>query len=98
MFPFSLPFNLPNEQSRGYLDQLGVPQPRLLGLFQRSSPDGAAKTPTDAQVDCALLGIGDVERQVLSGTLGRQPWEYWGLAETGNSIPHPDTPTDRPRT
>ncbi|MFC8940126.1 neuraminidase-like domain-containing protein [Streptomyces griseoincarnatus] len=94
VFPFSLPFNLANEQSRGYLDQLGVPQPRLLELFQQSSPDGATKTPTDAQVDCALLGIGDVERQVLSGTLGRQPWEYWGLAEAGNSIPHPDTPTD----
>ncbi|MGA5552385.1 neuraminidase-like domain-containing protein [Streptomyces pseudogriseolus] len=94
VFPFSLPFNLANEQSRGYLEQLGVPQPRLFELFQQSSPDGATKTPTDAQVDCALLRIGDVERKVLSGTLGRQPWEYWGLAETGNSIPHPDMPAD----
>ncbi|MFF5475900.1 neuraminidase-like domain-containing protein [Streptomyces sp. NPDC012935] len=93
VFPFGLPFNLANEQSRGYLDQLGVPQPRLFELFQQSKPDGT-KTPTDAQVDCALLGIGDVERQVLNGTLRRQPWEYWGLAQTGNSIPHPDMPTD----
>ncbi|MGW7134638.1 Tc toxin subunit A-related protein [Streptomyces bobili] len=95
VFPFSLPFNLANEQSHGYLDQLGVPQPQLLELFQQSSPDGATKAPTDAQVDCALLEIGDIERQVLSATLSdRQPWEYWGLAETGNSIPHPDMPTD----
>ncbi|MFC9585845.1 neuraminidase-like domain-containing protein [Streptomyces yangpuensis] len=95
VFPFGVPFDLANEQSRGYLGQLGLPQPRLFELFQQSSPDGATKTPTDAQVDCALLGIGDVERQVLGGTLpGRQPWEYWGLAETGNSVPHPDMPTD----
>ncbi|MFE6737735.1 Tc toxin subunit A-related protein [Streptomyces tubercidicus] len=95
VFPFSLPFDLAGEQSRGYLDQLGLPQPRLFELFQQSSSDGATKTPTDSQVDCALLGIGDVERQILIDTLpGRQPWEYWGLAETGNSIPNPDMPTD----
>ncbi|MFF4293562.1 neuraminidase-like domain-containing protein [Streptomyces vinaceus] len=93
VFPFSLPFNLANEQSRRYLDQLGVSQPRLLELFQQSKPAGT-KTPTDTQVDCALLDIGDVEQQILNGTLGRQPWEYWGLAQTGNSIPHPDMPTD----
>ncbi|MEU5296204.1 neuraminidase-like domain-containing protein [Streptomyces umbrinus] len=95
VFPFSLPFDLAGEQSRGYLDQLGLPQPRLFELFQQSSPDGITKTPTDPQVDCALLGIGDVERQILTGSLpGRQPWEYWGLAESGNSIPHPDMPED----
>ncbi|MGW0141741.1 Tc toxin subunit A-related protein [Streptomyces calvus] len=95
VFPFSLPFDLANEQSRGYLDQLGLPQPRLFELFQQSSPDGATRTPTDSQIAGALLGIGDVERQILVGQLpGRQPWEYWGLAETGNSIPHPDFPTD----
>ncbi|MBL1098335.1 neuraminidase-like domain-containing protein [Streptomyces coffeae] len=95
VFPFSLPFDLAGEQSRGYLDQLGVPQQRLFALFQQSSSDGSTRTPSDAQVDCALLDIGDTERQVLTDTLtGRQPWEFWGLAETGNSLPHPDMPTD----
>jgi hypothetical protein len=95
VFPFSLPFNLADEQSRGYLDQLDLPQPRLFELFQQTSPDGTTKTPTDLQVDAALLGIGDVERAILTGSLAsRQPWEYWGLAETGNSIPHPDAPAD----
>ncbi|MFB4268328.1 neuraminidase-like domain-containing protein [Nonomuraea sp. GTA35] len=91
VFPFAVPFDLSAEQSRGYLDQLGLPQARLFELFGQSGPGGS--TPTPLQVDCALLGIGDAERQVITALLpGRQPWEYWGLAETGNSIPHPDDP------
>ncbi|MBO3752679.1 hypothetical protein J5X84_42080 [Streptosporangiaceae bacterium NEAU-GS5] len=98
VFPFTLPFDLANEQSRGYLDQLGLPQPQLFELFGQTSPDGATSTPTGGQTDCALLGIGDVERQVIVGVLPmRKPWDYWGLAETGNSIPHPDAPADPTR-
>lgn len=93
VFPFSLPFDLFYEQSRGYLEQLGVPQHRLFDLYGQSTPDGAVVTPTPVQVDCALLGLNDTLRQVVTGTLPfRQPWDYWGLAESDNEIPDPDVP------
>ncbi|MFI6504874.1 neuraminidase-like domain-containing protein [Nonomuraea typhae] len=93
VFPFALPFDLASEQTRGYLGQLGLPQERLFTLFGQTMPDGTVSTPTPAQIDCALLGVGDAERQIVTGALpGRQPWEFWGLAETGNTIPHPDDP------
>jgi hypothetical protein len=98
VFPFALPFDLANEQSRGYLDQLGLPQARLFELFAQTAPGSEVSTPSDLQTDCALLGIADTERDVLLDQLPiRKPWEYWGLAETGNSIPHPGTPADPTR-
>ncbi|MFC9660067.1 neuraminidase-like domain-containing protein [Nocardia sp. NPDC127606] len=93
VFPFRLPFDLANEQARGYLAQLGVPQARLFELLQQRRPDGTV-TPADVQIAGARLGIGPVELQILTGSLtGRQPWEFWGLARTGNVVPDPSTPT-----
>ncbi|HEX4817117.1 MAG TPA: neuraminidase-like domain-containing protein [Nonomuraea sp.] len=92
VFPFTLPFDLFYEQCRGYLGQLGVSQHRLFELYGQSAADGAT-VPTPVQVGCALLGINDTLRQVLTGTLPfRQPWDFWGLAESGNVIPNPDVP------
>ncbi|HET9454498.1 MAG TPA: neuraminidase-like domain-containing protein [Gemmatimonadaceae bacterium] len=95
VFPLELPFDLPLLQARAYLEHLGVPHPRLLELFQQKASDDVTLTPTAAQVDAAWLGISDVDRQILTGTLtGRQSWEYWGLQQTGNDIPNPATPSD----
>jgi hypothetical protein len=95
VFPLSLPFDLDELQSRTYLDHLGVPQPRLLELFQQKLPDDVTLSPTDLQIDSAWLGISETERAILTGTLaGRQDWEFWGLSENGNSIPNPENPAD----
>ena len=95
VFPPSLPFDLARTQARRYLEHLGVPQPRLLELFQQRLADDVTLAPTNLQIDCAWLGIGEVDRQILTGSFaGPDPWDYWGLAETGNDIPHPDTPAD----
>ena len=52
-------------------------------------------TPTNSQIDCAWLGITETERKILTGALpGKQPWDFWGLAETGNDIPNPENPAD----
>ncbi len=95
VFPLALPFDLFYQQARAYLAHLGVPQPRLLELFQQKLPDDATLAPGNLQIACAWLGITETERQILTGELpARQPWEFWGLAETGNNVPNPATPTD----
>jgi len=95
VFPLSLPFDLANFEARAYLSHLGVPQPRLLELFQQKQSDHVTLSPSDLQIDCARLNLSETERQILTGTLpGRQAWEFWGLTETGNNIPHPENPAD----
>lgn len=94
IFPLDLPFDLAHLQTRTYLEHLGVPHPRLLELLQRRLSNGTP-APTDTQIDCAWLGLTETRRLVVTGQLpGRQPWEYWGLAETGNDLPDPDNPAD----
>lgn len=95
VFPFNLPFDLWLTQARAYLKHLGVPLPRLLELFQQKQADDVTLVPSDLQVDCAWLEIGETERQILTGTLaGKQPWDYWGLAELNIDIPNPVTPAN----
>lgn len=95
VFPLDLPFDLWHLQSRTYLDRLGVPQPRFFELFQQRSSDDVTLSPTDRQIDAAWLGLTEIDQQIVTGALtGRQPWDYWGLAETGNDIPDPDNPAD----
>lgn len=95
VFPLNLPFDLWLTQARAYLQHLGLPLPRLLELFQQKLVDPVRLAPTNLQIDCAWLDIGETERQILTGTLdGKQPWDYWGLAEDGNDILNPVTPAD----
>jgi len=95
IFPLNLPFDLWIIQVRTYLNHLGVQQPRLLELFQKKLADNVTLSPSDLQIDCAWLGIAETERQIITGTLpGKQSWEFWGLADTGNNIPNPENPAD----
>jgi hypothetical protein len=85
IYPLSAPFDLPWTESRIYLDRLGVAEPELLELFQGNASRAAA----------SHLGVGRTERQIVTNTLaGPDAWEYWGLTQSGNNLPHPDTPTD----
>lgn len=95
VFPLNLPFDLWYLQAGAYLNHLGVPQPRLLELFQQKLVDNTTLWPGDLQIDCAWLGITETERTVLTGALpGKRSWDFWGLAESGNNIPNPDNPAD----
>ena len=95
VFPLNFPFDLWTIHARIYLNHLGVQQPRLLKLFQQKLADNVTLSPSDLQIDCAWLGITETERQIVTGALpGKQPWEFWGLADTGNNIPNPENPAD----
>jgi hypothetical protein len=89
VFPFNLPFDFWSVQTRAYLTHLGVPQPRLFELFQKAAPI----SPTALQIETAYLGLTEPELKIINGTYpGKQAWDFWGLKDTGNSIPHPDMP------
>lgn len=89
VFPLHLPFDLAHLQVRTYLDHLGVPRPELLDLLRRGGP-GAL---TENQLAAAWLGLTETGRLIVTGNLpDRRPWEFYGLAETGNDIPDPDDP------
>jgi Tc toxin complex TcA C-terminal TcB-binding domain/Neuraminidase-like domain/Putative peptidoglycan binding domain len=95
VFPLNLPFDLWYIQTRAYLNHLGLPQPRLLELFQQTLADNVTLVPGELQIECAWLGIPETARKIITGTLpGKQPWDFWGLAETGNNIPDPENPAD----
>lgn len=95
VFPFNLPLNLWYLQTRTYLTHLGVPQPRLCELFQQRLLDNVTLVPGDLQIDCAWLGISESLRKILTGTFpAKAPWDFWGLTETGNTIPDPENPAD----
>ena len=93
VFPFNLPFSLWQVQTRAYLDHLGVPQARLMKLFQQDQ--ASLPTPNYLQIDAAWLTISDMERLIITGMLtGRRASDYWGLQRSGNNLVHPETPTD----
>ncbi len=95
VFPLNLPFDLWLIQVRAYLQHLGMPQPHLLELFQQKLADNVTLAPTDLQVACAWLQISETERKIMNGTLaGKQSWDFWGLAQTGNVVPNPNNPAD----
>lgn len=95
VFPLNLPFDLWSTQARAYLQHLRMPQPRLFELFQHTSMDNVTLAPGNLQISCSWLGIDEAERQIMTGTLaGKQSWDFWGLAQTGNVVPDPNNPAD----
>lgn len=97
IFPFNLPFNLWFTQSRAYLQQIGISQPEFLRLFQQKTVANNVETyqPSDNAIFLSALGMTELEGKIITGTLtGKNPWDFWGLKETGNSLPNPATPSD----
>jgi hypothetical protein len=96
VYPFNLPFNLWFLQSRTYLDHLGVSQPKLFELFQQKLSDNITFEPSDIQVNRAWLGINEAAGKIITNSYlpEKKSWDFWGLQQNGNNLPHPDTPTD----
>jgi hypothetical protein len=85
VFPWSLPLDLPTEETRVFLDHLGSPRHELMAELFAGGPTAAL----DDVATCAeYLGLSNAERQCVTGTVvpARQPWEYWGLQQNGNIV------------
>jgi peptidoglycan hydrolase-like protein with peptidoglycan-binding domain len=79
VFPWKLPFDLPLNETRIYLRNLGADRVSLMRTF------GA---PANEMLAVEGLGLSAVEADILTNP-GTTPWKYWGLAQAGNTVPDP---------
>ncbi len=93
VYPWILPFDLSLDESRTYLGQLGVTRTQLLHLFSKPWPD---TSPLARLAAVETLGFTALAADVITaGTLasGFKSWDYWGLAQSANTIVDPYDPT-----
>lgn len=76
VYPPGLPFHLPLEQARVWLEHLGVGRAELMRIFQT---EGSPPTPTDAQIASERLGLGPQVFALVTTTSG-SPWQRWGYS------------------
>jgi Tc toxin complex TcA C-terminal TcB-binding domain/Neuraminidase-like domain/Putative peptidoglycan binding domain len=92
VFPWNLPLDLPLEEMHAYLAHLGVPRH---GVMETFFPDVASDPLADRNIALEYLGLSREEADIVTGvvtgvpsgsTPSPQPWNFWGLQETGNNI------------
>ena len=88
-FPMNVAFNLWQEETRLFLQHLGVRRYELMEAFQdRSDPNN--KSPLDVDIAAEFFGISAQEQKIIcpaasEANAGKQN-EYWGLDTTQNSL------------
>jgi len=85
VYPWSLPLDLPTEEIRVFLGHLGTPRHELMGELLGGGPIAALD---DVATAAEYLGLSDAERRCVTNTVNpaRDPWEYWGLQQNGNTV------------
>jgi hypothetical protein len=78
-FPWTLPFDLPLEETRALLDKLGVSRRALLEMAR---PDG----PMTDRLAAEILGLSSSEPSIIAPPPGAAApiWHVWGLGEVTN--------------
>jgi hypothetical protein len=97
VFPWSLPFDFPLEQTTAYLRHLDVRRWQILEAF----PSGERReTLNSFEYACAYLELSTSEAKIITGTTTRQPgaatpgaWNFWGFADAQSAIPDPTNNT-----
>jgi len=79
VYPWTLPFNLWLEEVRVFLKQRGVSR---LQLISQCNPSGVGEDVAARE----RLGLSLSEASIITSLAARQPWEYWGLKQNGNSV------------
>lgn len=84
-YPWILPLHMPTEEIRVFLGHLGTPRHELMGELFAGGPIAALD---DVATAAEYLGLSDAERRCVTNTVNpaRQPWEYWGLQQNGNTV------------
>ncbi|WP_322762908.1 neuraminidase-like domain-containing protein [Frankia sp. Cr2] len=74
-YPWSLPFDLPLEEVRAYLRQLGISRHQLMETLL----PGERLTDVGIAVEC--LGFSKAEADIMTQATSAPPWAQWGLDE-----------------
>jgi hypothetical protein len=86
VFPWKLPFDLPLAEARTYLGHLGSDR---VALMRALRPEPAIPSAEALTMAIEGLGLSPGEAHIITGADGHSPWEFWGLAETGNTVVDP---------
>lgn len=92
VYSWDLPLVLPIEEIRGYLGHFGVKRTEVMETFFRGTPDAAL---TENSIANEYDGLTKEEADIITGaTTGgpvapKGPWDFWGLAPTGNKVKDP---------
>ncbi|HEY2714688.1 MAG TPA: neuraminidase-like domain-containing protein [Solirubrobacterales bacterium] len=92
-YPWTLPFDLPLAEARAYLAQIGLDRPGLTEAFRPLADPSADDL---SRLAAERLGFSALEADVVTSEPAEalhEPWEYWGLEETVNTIVDPLDPT-----
>ena len=83
VFPWNLPFDLPFEEARVFLAQLGAPRRDLIAALRPPPVPFVATSPSAVSLAAERLGIHDAARKIIAGealTPPCQPVDFWGGA------------------
>ena len=81
VYPWALPFDLWLEETRAFLDALGVPRAQLIDMARPQS------RLSEEAATLELLGLSKSEADLITpATASTVPWTYWGLAEKNNTV------------
>ena len=95
VYPWSLPFDLRLEETRDYLNHLGVPRYRIMEAF---SPSDRKDTLNSLPIALEYLGLSSIEASIITGKIfvNSEPpdiWNLWGFEKeslsSADSIPDP---------
>ena len=95
IFPWNLPFDHEATEARIYLKHLGTSRHELMEVFYNTAPDPFMSL-LDEQIAREYLGMPTQEWKLLIGEKEYEPWELWGLKDTGNEIITPEHPKENP--
>lgn len=88
--PWTLPLDLPMEEVRTYLRQVGVQRHELLESFCLGTPPAAL---SDKNIAYEYLQLTKEEADIITGYPNGGPspdfWDFWGLPYDWNDVPDP---------
>lgn len=82
-YPLPLPFDLPNEEIRAYLANVGVRRAEVMELFRGPN---APNDPTDENIAAERLGVGDYEHDLIFVADPANQFTYWHEADNPSAI------------
>ncbi len=92
VYPWNLPLNLPLEEVRAYLGNLGMQRHEVMEtLFLGAVSDAVS----DKDIALEYLGLAKEEADIITGVTTGGPvgtpspagaWNFWGLSDAGNDI------------
>lgn len=99
-YPWNLPLNLPIEETRTYLNHLGVPRHELMTTYFRLLPEDAWSSPAIAYEYLGLTPemASIITREPIGTAPLKDMWSCYGLQEQTNSVSDPTDGTAPPAT